>query len=68
MGKNVFVSADWKDDFANSLSDDKIVVERIRTWSNSANYGVNFRYTDAVHKSVLNSNNPDSLCVRLVVV
>lgn len=59
MGKNIFVSADWKDDFVNSLSDDKIVVERIRTWSNSANYGVNFRYTDAVHKSVLNSNNPD---------
>lgn len=55
---NIFVSADWKDDFANSLSDDKIVVDRIRTWSDSAKYGVNFRYTDDVHNSVLNPNNP----------
>ena len=58
MGKNVFVSADWKD-HGNPESDDKDVVDRIRKWSDDLRYSTEFRYTDDVKDSVLKPSNPD---------
>lgn len=56
MGKNVYVSADWKAAF-NENSCDKTVVDRIRKWKDDPRYGVTVTCTDDVHNSVV--NRPD---------